>query len=323
MPPQRTERGEPRKYPTAVVLAPTRELALQIENEANKFAPSMGLTVACFYGGTSKGPQFRAITRGIDLVIGTPGRLNDLIDTGALNLKMVKYLVLDEADRMLDMGFEPQIRSIIDTCDKRRQNLFFTATWPKGVQEMAQEYLTNPVTITVGDQNTLNANSNITQHVHLIKPYEKPFKLEGKPQTLSVPKTLVFVGRKSACDELAYDLRDMGYPVGTLHGDKEQNARTTIMNKFRNSELKILVATDVAARGLDVKDIEVVINYDFPPGKSSGIEDYVHRIGRTARGSRTGIAHSFFSPDNYHCARDLVGILDRCGQHVSPELRTI
>jgi ATP-dependent RNA helicase DDX5/DBP2 len=333
--PQRTERGQPRRFPTAVVLAPTRELALQIENEANKFAPSIGLTVASFYGGTSKGPQFRTLSRGVDVVVGTPGRLNDLIDSGALNLKLCKYLVLDEADRMLDMGFEPQIRSIIDECSPDRQNLFFTATWPKGVQQMAQEYLKNPVTITVGSQDTLNANSAITQHVHLIKPYEKPFKLEeilqtltpvdsdGKSQANLVPKTLVFVGRKGDCDELAYDLRDLGYPVGTLHGDKEQNARTAIMHKYRKSEIRILVATDVAARGLDVKDIEVVINYDFPPGKSSGIEDYVHRIGRTARGTRTGVAHSFFTQENHHCARDLVGILERCGQEVSHELRKI
>ena len=166
---------------------------------------------------------------------------------------------------MLDMGFEPQIRSIIDTCSPDRQNMFFTATWPKGVQQMAREYLRKPVTITVGDQSTLNANKNITQHVHLVKPFEKSMKLEqilqdlvplspeGKPMMHTVPKTLVFVGRKSDCDEMAYDLRDMGYPVGTLHGDKAQNARSMIMQQFRNSTIRVLVATDVAARGLDVK----------------------------------------------------------------------
>ena len=337
-PPQTERKFDNRRkgrFPSAVILAPTRELALQIESEANKFAPSVGITVASFYGGTPKGPQFRTLSRGVDVVVGTPGRINDLLDSGALNLKLVKYMVLDEADRMLDMGFEPQIRSIIEQCNEDRQNLFFTATWPKGVQQMAMEYLKKPVTVTVGSQDTLNANANITQHVHLLKPYEKPFKLEeilqessplcpdGLQQPHKIAKTLVFVGKKGDCDDLAYDLRDLGYPVGTLHGDKAQTARTAIMDSFRKSKIRVLVATDVAARGLDIKDIEVVINYDFPPGKSSGIEDYVHRIGRTARGTNTGIAHSFFSPDNHHCAKDLVGILDRCGQKVPDELRKI
>mmetsp|Transcript_16840 Transcript_16840/g.25322 ORF Transcript_16840/g.25322 Transcript_16840/m.25322 type:complete len:552 (+) Transcript_16840:58-1713(+) len=334
-PPQRRVPGRPRKLPTALVLAPTRELTQQIETEALKFSGVAGISVAALFGGASKGPQLRTLSRGVDLIVATPGRCNDLIEMGALDLSLVNYLVLDEADRMLDMGFEPQIRTIIDTCSESRQNLFFTATWPKGVQHLAAEYLNNPVTVNIGEQDSLNANSAITQHIHMIKPFEKPYKMEellagmcpkneeGKVDPAQVPKTLVFMKRKADCDDLAYDLRDLGYPVGTLHGDKEQNARTAIMDRFRKSQIKVLVATDVAARGLDVKDIEVVINYDLPPGKSSGIEDYVHRIGRTARGSRTGIAHSFFTPEDIHCARDLVGVLERAGQVVPPELRAL
>jgi ATP-dependent RNA helicase DDX5/DBP2 len=220
------------------------------------------------------------------------------------------------------------------------------------------EYLNDPVTVNIGDQNKLQANKAITQHIHMVKPMEKYDKLEELLESLTieaaekvravrdggtgvvtaiddttavappipfnpknVPKTLVFVGKKAECDDIAYDIRDAGYPVGTLHGDKTQDARSFIMQQFRHNSIKVLVATDVAARGLDITDIECVINFDFPPGKSAGIEDYVHRIGRTARGNRTGVAHSFFTPSDSHMAKDLVGILERSGQDVPEELR--
>ena len=216
------------------------------------------------------------------------------------------------------------------------------------------EYLDNPVTLNIGDQDNLHANRAITQHIHMLAPHEKYDKLEELLETLTVeasakkeaaragqdgvatelidevpynpknvPKTLIFVGKKADCDDIAYDIQDAGYAVGTLHGDKSQDARSFIMQQFRRNNIKVLVATDVAARGLDITDIECVINFDFPPGKSSGIEDYVHRIGRTARGNRSGVAHSFFTPADSHMAKDLVGVLERAGQEVPNELRKL
>jgi ATP-dependent RNA helicase DDX5/DBP2 len=290
--------GRKGKFPQTLVLAPTRELTQQIVDEANKFSRTSGLVVAPFYGGTPKGPQLRQLSRGVDIVVGTPGRCNDLLEMGALDLSAINYLVLDEADRMLDMGFEPQIRTLINRCNTNRQNLFFTATWPKDIAQLAADYLTNPVSVHIGGADTLNANKAIQQTVHVVKEFEKSYRLEELMETLipteedsqlttvaqrrrAAPKTLIFLARKLECDDLAYELRDLGYLVGTLHGDKEQTARTKIMNKFRTGEIRVLVATDVAARGIDIKDIEVVINYDFPSGKSSAVEDYVHRIGES------------------------------------------
>jgi ATP-dependent RNA helicase DDX5/DBP2 len=309
--------GRRGKLPQTLVLAPTRELTQQIVDEANKFSRSSGLIVAPFYGGTPKGPQLRQLSRGVDIVVGTPGRCNDLLEMGALDLSTINYLVLDEADRMLDMGFEPQIRTLINRCNTNRQNLFFTATWPKDIAQLAADYLTNPVSVHIGGADTLNANKAIQQTIHVMKEFEKSYRLEELMETLippaaaatagegtdsvgsgmiaattttmsiaqrrrAAPKTLIFIARKLECDDLAYELRDLGYLVGTLHGDKEQTARTKIMNKFRTGEIRVLVATDVAARGIDIKDIEVVINYDFPSGKTSGVEDYVHRIGMSS-----------------------------------------
>ncbi len=261
-------------------------------------------------------------------MIATPGRLNDLLEMGIVNLSQVLFLVLDEADRMLDMGFEPQIRTIIAKCPKDRQSMMFTATWPREVQTLAREFLRNPVEIKFGETNKLNANKAITQIIKVIGESEKPDKLRevlkeinssGKPE--SVPKTIIFVSRKNECDGLANDLWNAGYSVDSLHGDRQQFQRTKVMDQFKVGRLRILVATDVAARGLDVKDIEVVINYDFPAGQN-GVEDYVHRIGRTARGaSGQGKAYTFFTKDDAKRAHELIGVLQRAEQNVPPELQ--
>jgi ATP-dependent RNA helicase DDX5/DBP2 len=250
------------RSPFALVLAPTRELTQQIEKEASKVAVASGVKVASLYGGTSKQTQIYSLRNGVDLAVGTPGRINDLITAGYLNLSDVEYLVLDEADRMLDMGFEPQIRSIIAECNPKKQSLFFTATWPKSIRGLAADYLRDPVTINIGEQSELTANSAITQHVHVVSPREKAAKLQAifadlkrisMQEERTFPKTLVFLSRKSDCDDLAYDLRDLGFPVGTLHGDKTQQARDMILDHYRSNKIKLLIATDVAARGLDVK----------------------------------------------------------------------
>ena len=325
-----------RKKPAVLVLAPTRELVMQIETEARKYAVSSGLSVVSVYGGVSKFNQVKEIRSGVDIIIATPGRCNDLISMGALNLNNISYLVLDEADRMLDMGFEPQIRDVIECIPQTRQTLFFTATWPNEVQSLALDFLNDPIQINIGKNDGLCANKAITQNILVVKNLmEKESKLHEilekiksdysskvKPASSrfdsdhNFPKTLIFVGTKAFCDFLADDLADKGMRCDTLHGDLSQQTRTRTMDKFRKGSLRVLVATDVAARGLDVKDIEVVINYDFP----MNLDDYVHRIGRTARGNDTGVAYSFFTPKDKDRAKELCEVLVRSEQEIPDEL---
>jgi ATP-dependent RNA helicase DDX5/DBP2 len=312
--------------PAILVLAPTRELACQIEEECVKFGRSSNIRSTCCYGGAPKSIQIRKIQAGLEVLIATPGRLNDLIEMRVVNLSEILFLVLDEADRMLDMGFEPQIRTIIAKIPAVRQNMMFTATWPREIQQLAREFLKNPVEIKFGDVNNLNANKSITQRILVIRENEKSDSLKsvitelnpgGEPE--KIPKTIIFVSRKHACDDLANDLWNSGYAVDSLHGDKQQFMRTKVMDQFKKSQIRILVATDVAARGLDVKDIEVVINYDFPAGQS-GVEDYVHRIGRTGRANASGKAFTFFTADDCKRATQLIGVLKRANQEVPADL---
>jgi ATP-dependent RNA helicase DDX5/DBP2 len=323
-----THNSDRRRGPPAIlVLAPTRELACQIEQEAIKFGRSSNMRTACCYGGSPKGLQIRKLQQGIEVLIATPGRLNDLLEMRVVDLSQVCFLVLDEADRMLDMGFEPQIRTIIEKIPKERQSMMFTATWPREVQTLAREFLHKPVEIRFGEVDSLNANKAITQIVRVINEGEKSDKLrevlsELNPSgdVLNIPKTIIFVSTKHGCDQLANELWSAGYSVDSLHGDRQQFQRTKVMEQFKRGTLKLLVATDVAARGLDVKDIHCVINYDFPNGVN-GVEDYVHRIGRTARGTNDGKAYTFFTRDDSKRASQLVGVLKRAEQAIPEELQ--
>lgn len=321
-----------RRNPKVLVLAPTRELAVQIEAEAQKFTRAAGVFATCIYGGTPKGIQISKLRRGVDIIVGTPGRVNDLCEMGVLNLADINYFVLDEADRMLDMGFEPQIRAIIDQLNGERQNLFFTATWPKEVRNLASEFLENPVHINIGDSTgALTANKAITQNIKIMAEHDKEEELLELLEDINdsedkhpraIPKSIIFLSRKNACDDLCYLLRQRGYAADSLHGDKSQNYRQIAMDRFRKNRLQILVATDVAARGLDVKDISTVINYDFPVG-TSGVEDYVHRIGRTGRGENKGQSFTFFTRSDFDRAVELVGVLKRSEQAVPAELEEL
>jgi ATP-dependent RNA helicase DDX5/DBP2 len=321
--------GRKSRPPRVLVLAPTRELVCQIEEEAQKYTHASGIWSTSLYGGTPKQGQIRTLRSGVDVIIATPGRCNDLADMGVLDLSEIQYLVLDEADRMLDMGFEPQIRQIIEQTPDDRQSLFFSATWPKDVRSLASEFLNGPVQVNIGSQGgQLVANKAISQHIKIVREREKEDELFDLLQYMNpsddkapaqIPKSIIFVGRKSACDELAYSMRDEGYRVDTLHGDKSQYMRTKAIDNFKKGRLNVLIATDVAARGLDVKDIEAVINYDFPIG-GNGVEDYVHRIGRTARGSNEGTAYTFFTQGDRQRAAELVGVLERAGQDVPADL---
>ncbi|KAM0936950.1 putative RNA helicase [Dioscorea sansibarensis] len=310
-------RNNPRMGPTVLVLSPTRELATQIQEEAMKFGRSSRISSACLYGGAPKGPQLRDIDRGVDVVVATPGRLNDILEMKRVSLRQVSYLVLDEADRMLDMGFEPQIRKIVKEIPARRQTLMFTATWPKEVRKIAADLLVNPVQVNIGNIDALVANKAITQYIEVITPMEKQRRLEQILRSQEPgSKVIIFCSTKRMCDQLARTLtRQFG--AAAIHGDKSQSERDWVLNSFRTGKSPILVATDVAARGLDIKDIRVVINYDFP----TGVEDYVHRIGRTGRAGATGVSHTFFCEQDAKHASDLVKVLEGASQRVPSELR--
>ncbi|KAK6456829.1 ATP-dependent RNA helicase DBP2 [Scheffersomyces xylosifermentans] len=305
--------------PIVLVLAPTRELAVQIQKECIKFGSSSSIRNTCVYGGVPKGAQTRDLARGVEICIATPGRLLDMLESGRTNLKRVTYLVLDEADRMLDMGFEPQIRKIVDQIRPDRQTLMWSATWPKEVQALASDYLDNPIHVTIGSLE-LAASHTITQIVELTSEFQKQEKLVHhleKAMEDKESKVLIFATTKKKCDEITSYLRQDGWPALAIHGDKEQNERDWVLSEFKKGTSPIMVATDVAARGIDVKGINFVINYDMP----GNIEDYVHRIGRTGRAGSTGTAISFFTDQNANLGGDLCKIMREAKQVIPPELR--
>ncbi|KAI3637218.1 hypothetical protein MIR68_004924 [Amoeboaphelidium protococcarum] len=309
---------KPGDGPICLVLAPTRELAKQIEEEFRRFGKSTGLKSTCLYGGAPKGPQISDLENGCDIVIACPGRLIDLLQMGKTNLRRVTYLVLDEADRMLDMGFEHQLRSIVGQIRPDRQTLMWSATWPREVQNLARDYLKDYIQVNIGSDD-LSANSRITQHVEVVPEYQKEGMLMSRLNELRGRKILIFVARKTTADTIGRLLMRSGVNACVIHGDKNQMMRDKALQGFKNGYNSVMVATDVAARGIDVKDIEFVINYDMP----SNIEDYVHRIGRTARAGRTGTSFTFFSDENARLAAPLVKILREANQQINPRLEEL
>ncbi|TGZ62142.1 hypothetical protein CRM22_007596 [Opisthorchis felineus] len=301
--------------PICLVLVPTRELAQQVLSVAQQFATAAGLRTMCFYGGASRGPQLRDLQRGGEMCIATPGRLIDFIRSEKKLLSRVTYLVLDEADRMLDMGFEPQIRTIISNIRPDRQTLMWSATWPREVQGLARDFLTNYIQVNIGSV-SLHANPNITQIVEIIDEWDKEQRLIQLLTMFGRERCLVFVETKRKTDQITYTLRRRGFAVGAMHGDKQQRDREMTLGSFRDGRLSVLVATDVASRGLDIDDIQYVINFDFP----NQTEDYIHRIGRTARSDKKGTAFTFFTSKNIKQARELIEILEEANQEVNPEL---
>ncbi|EAZ51368.1 hypothetical protein [Cryptosporidium parvum Iowa II] len=306
--------------PICLVLAPTRELVEQIREQANQFGSIFKLRNTAIYGGVPKRPQQASIRNGVEICIACPGRLIDLLEEGYTNLSRVTYLVLDEADRMLDMGFEPQIRKLVSQIRPDRQTLLWSATWPKEVQKLARDLCKEiPIHINVGSVDALKASHNIKQYVNVVEESEKKAKLKmflGQVMVESAPKVLIFCETKRGADILTKELRLDGWPALCIHGDKKQEERTWVLNEFRTGASPIMIATDVAARGLDIKDINFVINFDFP----NQIEDYIHRIGRTGRAGATGVSLSFFTPDKYRMASDLIKVLKEAKQRVPPEL---
>ncbi|KAF1658193.1 UNVERIFIED_CONTAM: putative ATP-dependent RNA helicase DDX5, partial [Eudyptes robustus] len=305
--------------PSVLVMLPTRELAQQVEEVAKEYCQAMRLSYTCLFGGASKHGQASDLRRGVDVCIATPGRLLDFLENGTTNMNRCTFLVLDEADRMLDMGFEPQIRKIVGQIRPDRQTLMFSATWPKEVRDLAKDFQQDPVFLNVGSME-LSANHNIDQVVEVVEEYKKQARLlQLLTHIMKQPeyKTIIFVETKRKADELTREMRRDGWPALCIHGDKEQRERDWVLSEFKNGKTPILLATDVAARGLDVSDIKFVINYDYP----NNSEDYVHRIGRTGRRENKGTAYTLFTPQNAPKAKDLLKVLDEAKQTVPDELR--
>ncbi|KAH8781476.1 ATP-dependent RNA helicase dbp-2 [Diaporthe sp. PMI_573] len=304
--------------PIVLVLAPTRELAVQIQQEITKFGKSSRIRNTCVYGGVPKGPQIRDLSRGVEVCIATPGRLIDMLEAGKTNLRRVTYLVLDEADRMLDMGFEPQIRKIIGQIRPDRQTLMWSATWPKEVRNLAKDFLQDFIQVNIGSMD-LAANHRITQIVEVCNESEKRDKMIRHMEKIMDDKNnkiLIFTGTKRVADEITRFLRQDGWPALSIHGDKQQNERDWVLDQFKTGKSPIMVATDVASRGIDVRNITHVLNYDYP----NNSEDYIHRIGRTGRAGQLGTAITFFTTDNSKQARDLVNVLQEAKQQIDPRL---
>ena len=320
--PQQSGFARQRKaYPTTLILAPTRELTSQIHDEARKFAYRSWVRPCVVYGGADIGSQLRQIERGCDLLVATPGRLVDLIERGRISLANIKYLVLDEADRMLDMGFEPQIRRIVEGEDmpqtNNRQTLMFSATFPRDIQMLARDFLREYIFLSVGRVGS--TSENITQKIEYVEDIDKRSVLLDILHTHGVGLTLIFVETKRMADSLSEFLINQGFPATSIHGDRTQRERERALEMFRTGRCPILVATAVAARGLDIPNVKHVINYDLP----TDIDDYVHRIGRTGRAGNTGISTAFFNRGNRGVVRDLIDLLKEANQEVPGFLESI
>ncbi|KAL7151067.1 hypothetical protein ABFS83_04G006500 [Erythranthe nasuta] len=303
--------------PIGVICAPTRELAHQIYLEAKKFSRAHGIRVAAVYGGMSKLDQIKELKAGCEIVVATPGRLIDMIKLKALTMSRATYLVLDEADRMFDLGFEPQIRSIVGQIRPDRQTLLFSATMPGKVEKLAREILSDPVRVTVGEVGM--ANEDITQVVEVIpSDTEKlPWLLEKLPRMIDEGDVLVFASKKATVDEVEAQLMQRGFKVAALHGDKDQSSRMEILQKFKSGTYHVLIATDVAARGLDIKSIKSVVNFDI----AKDMDMHVHRIGRTGRaGDKDGTAYTLITQKEVRFAGELINSLVAAGQNVPMEL---
>ncbi|KAJ3092129.1 hypothetical protein HK102_010409 [Quaeritorhiza haematococci] len=326
--------------PTVLVLAPTRELAMQTQDTFTRFGEPLGITSVCLVGGVSKNDQKQALRQAesLDAIVATPGRLLDFVSDAeggyqsgpTVDLSQVSYFVLDEADRMLDLGFEPHVKKIAGLlkAKEERQTVMFSATWPASIQRLSSTYMRTPfVRVTVGSKD-LSANVNITQTVEVIDPmakdrrlsevlrdYYKKTKNSGNSKALN--RVIVFALYKKECARVHQVLQRQGYKdAQCIHGDMPQHQRTANMNAFKEGKCQLLVATDVAARGLDIPDVQLVVNYTYP----LTTEEYCHRIGRTARAGKSGLAHTFFTVHDKKESGALINVLKQAGQVVPADL---
>ncbi|MFU8828519.1 MAG: DEAD/DEAH box helicase, partial [Phycisphaerales bacterium] len=292
----KARKGAQGRAPRALVLCPTRELASQIFDSFASYGRFLPLRHTVVFGGVNQHRQVQALRAGVDVLVATPGRLLDLLNQGVVDLRSVEVLVLDEADRMLDMGFIHDIRKVVKMISPQRQSLLFSATISPEIRKLADSILQNPVSVqTAREAETADA---VAQHVYMVDRQNKPLLLERLLNQSEVGRTLVFTRTKHGADKLVKTLRRASINADAIHGNKSQNARTKAMRDFRSGHTTVLVATDIASRGIDVDEITHVVNYDMPVDS----ETYVHRIGRTARAGATGIAISL-------CDRDEIKIL--------------
>jgi ATP-dependent RNA helicase RhlE len=291
--------------PRALVVAPTRELVVQIEENVRAYAKHVPLRMASVFGGVSERPQIEALRSGVDLVVATPGRLIDLMEQRAANLSGVQFLVLDEADRMLDMGFLPSIRRIVKALPQKRQTLMFSASLSPEIEELTHQFQRSPRIVQIGRR--ANPAETVTQLAYEVPPHLKSallLHLLGDPKFDTV---LVFTRTKRGADKIARRLGSSGIKTDTIHSNRSQNQRLRALKDFKSGAVRVLVATDIAARGIDVDGISHVVNYDFPMHP----EDYVHRIGRTGRAHAIGDAISFITPEDQGPLRSLERFIGR------------
>src|SRR2546423_5180332 len=287
-----------RRIPRALILAPTRELAAQIDEAIGTLSRNHRIHRVAIYGGVSERPQIDAIRRGVDIIIATPGRLLDLMSFH-VDLRGIRYAVFDEADRMMDMGFLPQIRKIAAALPRQRQTLLFSASMSKEIEQITAEFLRTPKVVEIGRR--ANPAETVAQLLYPVSRERKIDLLLHILRDRTLKSILVFSRTKHGADKIARKLSQAGIETGTLHSNRSQNQRMAALYAFRQGRVRVLVATDIAARGLDVDGISHVINFDFPPQP----EDYVHRIGRTGRAEATGDAISFVTKDDESSVRDL------------------
>jgi len=313
-PPASASSSRRRSYPEALILAPTRELASQIHDEARKFTYMSGIASVVVYGGAEVREQLRRIERGCDLLVATPGRLVDLIERGRIGLENISFLILDEADRMLDMGFEPQIRRIVEQegmpAGDGRQTMMFSATFPSNIQRLASDFLQDYIFLTVGRVGS--ASKDVTQTVEYVENNDKLDHLMRFLLTVEEGLVLVFVETKRSCDYLEDVLCGKGFPACSIHGDKSQREREDALKSFKAGRTPVMIGTDVASRGLDIPNVTQVINFDLP----TNIDDYVHRIGRTGRAGNTGAALAYVNERNSGIVRDLYELMEENDQEL-------
>ena len=300
-------------HPRVLVITPTRELAAQIEASANTYGKHTTLQSLAVFGGVKIGPQIKKLHQGIDILIATPGRLLDLSQQGAVNLKQVEVLVLDEADRMLDMGFIPDIRRIQKLLPDSKQTLMFSATYSPEIRKLAHDYLSNPVEINVTPKNA--AAHTVEQVLHPVDKRRKSELLQHLVQLNSWSQALVFSKTKHGANKLTRDLAKTGVRAAAIHGNKSQAQRTKALEDFKRGKVEILVATDIASRGIDISELPMVINFDLPHVP----EDYVHRIGRTGRAGTTGNAISLVCADEAKQLRDIERVIKKPLERVEIE----
>ncbi|NWR77053.1 DDX42 helicase, partial [Centropus unirufus] len=307
---------EPGDGPIAVIVCPTRELCQQIHSECKRFGKAYNLRSVAVYGGGSMWEQAKALQEGAEIVVCTPGRLIDHVKKKATNLQRVTYLVFDEADRMFDMGFEYQVRSIASHVRPDRQTLLFSATFRKKIEKLARDILIDPIRVVQGDIG--EANEDVTQIVEIFPsgPSKWNWLTRRLVEFTSSGSVLLFVTKKANAEELANNLKQEDHNLGLLHGDMDQSERNKVISEFKKKGIPILVATDVAARGLDIPSIKTVINYDV----ARDIDTHTHRIGRTGRAGEKGVAYTLLTPKDSNFAGDLVRNLEGANQHVSKEL---